>query len=137
MEAIDKKSNFPAPKLRQRQHVRSSSTTSAQSPTSPSFSEAGGSTSAVTSGADAGNVKVTVNGATKPIVQEQSKDKGKDKGKGAAEPDPDSEELTKLERQRVISPELRGLLSRKVEVLPHKVVRRDGEGLESLKGKGK
>jgi hypothetical protein len=33
------------------------------------------------------------------------------------------------ERPKVISKELRGLLSRKVEVLPRKVVRREGEGL--------
>jgi len=37
------------------------------------------------------------------------------------------------QRPKVISPELRGLLSRKVEVLPRKVVRKEGEGLSSLK----
>lgn len=36
-------------------------------------------------------------------------------------------------RPKIISPELRELLSRKVEVLPRKVVRREGEGLSSLK----
>jgi hypothetical protein len=37
------------------------------------------------------------------------------------------------QRPKVISPELRALLSRKVEVLPRKVVRKEGEGLASLK----
>jgi hypothetical protein len=37
------------------------------------------------------------------------------------------------QRPKVISPELRGLLSRKVEILPRKVVRKEGEGLSSLK----
>jgi TBC1 domain family member 15 len=35
-------------------------------------------------------------------------------------------------RPKVISPELRGLLSRKVEVLPRKLVRKTGEGISSL-----
>jgi hypothetical protein len=37
------------------------------------------------------------------------------------------------QRPKVISPELRGLLSRKVEILPRKVVRKEGEGLSKLK----
>jgi len=32
------------------------------------------------------------------------------------------------ERPKIISPELRGLMSRNVEILPRKVVRREGEG---------
>jgi hypothetical protein len=36
------------------------------------------------------------------------------------------------QRPKVISPELRGLLSRKVEILSRKVVRKEGEGLSSL-----
>jgi hypothetical protein len=37
------------------------------------------------------------------------------------------------QRPKVISPELRGLLSRKVEILPRKVVRKEGESLTQLK----
>lgn len=36
------------------------------------------------------------------------------------------------QRPKVISPELRGLLSRRVDILPRKVVRKEGEGLSSL-----
>jgi TBC1 domain family member 15 len=55
---------------------------------------------------------------------------GADKGKRV------SGELEDV-RPKVISPELRGLLSRKVEVLPRKVVRKTGEGLSSLSAKDK
>lgn len=37
------------------------------------------------------------------------------------------------ERPKIISAELRELMSRKVEVLPRKVVRREGEGLEAVR----
>jgi hypothetical protein len=36
--------------------------------------------------------------------------------------------VAKIDSERVISPELRGLLSRKVEVLPRKVVKKKGDG---------
>lgn len=37
------------------------------------------------------------------------------------------------QRPKIITPELRELLSRKVEVLPRKVVRKEGEGLAKVK----
>ena len=61
-------------------------------------------------------------GGTRPVSS------GADKGKRT------SGELEDM-RPKVISPELRGLLSRKVEVLPRKVVRKTGEGLSSLGAK--
>ena len=53
------------------------------------------------------------------------------KGKGKASPRTSGEELVD-QRPKVVSDELRELLSRKVEVLPRKVVRREGEGVGSL-----
>lgn len=56
-------------------------------------------------------------------------DKGKRKVSG--EQSRESGEMVD-QRPKVISPELRGLLSRKVEILPRKIVRKEGEGLSSL-----
>ncbi|RYP51194.1 hypothetical protein DL769_010853 [Monosporascus sp. CRB-8-3] len=82
VEAIDKKQNFPPPR------VRNDSTTT---PSGPPSSSPGPS-------------------------QQQKKDTGK---AVAAEEQP----------KKVISPELRKLLSREVEVLPRKVVKKKGDGL--------
>lgn len=49
---------------------------------------------------------------------------------------PGSEEMID-QRPKVISPELRGLLSRKVEVLPRKIVRKEGEGLNMVRKPGR
>jgi hypothetical protein len=121
VEAIDKKSNFPAPKLRQRP-VRNSSSASAAS-SEPA--------SANTSGVDAVTAGSTNSGAANSGGARPGS--AGDKGKRV------SGELEDV-RPKVISPELRALLSRKVEVLPRKVVRKTGEGLSSLesaKGKDK
>lgn len=99
VEAIDKKSNFPKPSIRH----RGTPSTSKSSESSAS----GG----VTSGADTGSG--TIEGARK--------DKGKTPTHGELKDMP--------ERPKVISQELRDLLSRKVVVLSRKVVRREGEGL--------
>jgi hypothetical protein len=58
--------------------------------------------------------------------------RGSGKGKSPASGGRQSSEMVD-QRPKVISPELRELLSRKVEVLPRKVVRKGGEGLSSLK----
>jgi len=76
---------------------------------------------ASTSGVDA----VSANGVN-------SGSPGLGKGKRVSNEGRRSEELEE-QRPKVISPELRGLLSRKVEILPRKVVRKEGEGLSSLK----
>jgi hypothetical protein len=56
-----------------------------------------------------------------------------DKGKRKVSSEQQREEGEMVDqRPKVISPELRGLLSRKVEILPRKVVRKEGEGLASL-----
>ena len=122
VEAIDKKSNFPAPSLRQRQPIRNASLGGTQSLTSPnSPSNAGAeSSSANTSSISAITAGSTNSGAV---------DKGKRKVSG--EQQREEGEMVD-QRPKVISPELRGLLSRKVEILPRKVVRKDGEGLTSL-----
>jgi hypothetical protein len=126
VEAIDKKSNFPAPKLRLR-----------PTPLSPTNSL--GTTpgaSANTSGVDAVTAGSTNSGsgARPGSAGENSVSAGesRDKGKRPASQGRVSGELEDV-RPKVISPELRALLSRKVEVLPRKVVRKEGEGLASLK----
>ena len=123
---MDKKSNFPAPLLRQRQTVRSPSSRSSGATPSPkpvaqsSVGEAGDS------GAKTSSISTVTAGSTNSgaVV------KGKKKVSGEQ---PRDEEEMMDQRPKVISPELRGLLSRKVEILPRKVVRKEGEGLSSLK----
>ena len=126
VEAIDKKSNFPAPSLRQRQPTRNASIGGTQSPTSPrpvsqALDSGSGASSANTSAISTVTAGSTNSGAV---------DKGKRKVSGE-QPREDGEMLD--QRPKIISPELRGLLSRKVEILPRKVVRKEGEGLSSLK----
>ncbi|CZR60113.1 probable GTPase activating protein [Phialocephala subalpina] len=129
VEAIDKKSNFPAPKLRHR--VQNASVGSTQSLRSPPSSP--GAT-ANTSGTNVVSVGGTNSGAgpSSPGARPGSGGRGVrgsvDKGKGKAKEDGELED----QRPLVISPELRELLSRKVEVLPRKVVAKTGEGLSSL-----
>ena len=135
VEAIDKKSNFPAPKLRHRP-TANASLGGAQSlrPTSPTSPPATGISKASTSGVDtisAGNTNSGNTGATKsPTTKPVDKDTAK--GKGTENNRRRSAEL-ETQRPKVISSELRELLSTKVEVLPRKVVRKEGEGLSSLK----
>lgn len=101
VEAIDKKSSFPAPKLRQRPTSSSPSTSSSSTANTSS-------TDTVTAGG------TNIRGRRVSTTAQ---------GEGEMEE----------HRPKVISAELRDLLSRKVEVLPRKVVRREGEGLSSLK----
>ncbi|PMD28540.1 RabGAP/TBC [Hyaloscypha hepaticicola] len=117
VEAIDKKSNFPAPKLRQRPVRNSSSANAASQGATASTSSVDAVTAGSTNSGGPGS-----SDATRPVSAD-----GKYKGKRL------SGELEDI-RPKVISPELRGLLSRKVEVLPRKVVRKTGEGISSLGG---
>ncbi|KAE8446615.1 hypothetical protein EG329_011808 [Mollisiaceae sp. DMI_Dod_QoI] len=128
VEAIDKKSNFPAPKLRHRaQNASIGSTQSIHSPpTSPGAKANTSGTDAVTAGATNSGAGPSTPG--RQGTRKVSVDKGTGKGKGKAKDDGELEE----QRPKVISPELRELLSRKVEVLPRKVVAKTGEGLSSL-----
>jgi TBC1 domain family member 15 len=108
VEAIDKKQNFPAPKLHQRRISQGvAEATKALDSKSPAESGASGT--------------ATGSDVSRPSVTDASKDKGKT-------PATDPEALRK-----VISPELRKLLSRKVQVLPRKVVQKKGDGLDSKK----
>jgi hypothetical protein len=114
VEAIDKKSNFPAPKLRQRPasgiiNASIGATTPLRSE-SQSPEAADGSSTGADIGAGAGRV-------------------ASPKGKG---PITEEQELV-FKKGKVISPELRDLLSRKVFVLPRKEVRKKGEGVGTLK----
>ncbi|RFU34663.1 hypothetical protein B7463_g1591, partial [Scytalidium lignicola] len=114
VEAIDKKSNFPAPRVRQRVNANANAGASeSQRQTSPQ------GTSARTSGADT-NITNTAGASA-----------GADKGKAKDSPERGSAELED-QKPKVISPELRALLSRKVEVLPRKVVKKKGDGLAKV-----
>ena len=106
VEAIDKKQNFPAPRLRQRPVQNASSDAT-------ELISNGESGSGTTTGAN-----VTSGKANSP-----------DTTKGKAKVS--QEEMPLL--RKVISPELRKLLSRKVEVLPRKVVQKKGVGLDRKK----
>jgi len=128
VEAVDKKSNFPKAKLRQRLPASSSSSSIPTTPASPS------SATANTSGTDSTTVATNSGTPSSPPATSGRRDdaNGKDKGKGRSSED--GEELQD-QRQLIITDALRGLLSRKVEVLPRKVVRKVGEGLGKV-GKG-
>jgi len=123
VEAIDKKSNFPAPKLRQRP-TRNSSNSPNNAPASPGASASTSGVDTVTAGStnSGSGARPGSAGAASP----------RDKGKRPVSQGRVSGELEDV-RPKVISPELRALLSRKVEVLPRKVVRKEGEGLATLK----
>ncbi|KAL3425862.1 GTPase-activating protein gyp7 [Phlyctema vagabunda] len=117
VEAIDKKSNFPAPKLRQRKSGSATATTSssaASPPTSPGPEASTTATDTVTVAAG---------------------ENAQNKGKGRETPGRHSGEELEDQKPRIISPELRELLSKKVQVLPRKVVRKEGEGISKLKDK--
>jgi hypothetical protein len=137
VEAIDKKSNFPAPKLRHRHPTRNlstSSVSSAQSPTSPTTptSPSSPEVKANTSGTDTVSVNVTNSGATSSGSGGVSGITG-NKGKGKKKDDEERiEPAQEAPRPKVISQELRELLSTKVELLPRRVVMKEGEGRSSL-----
>lgn len=94
---------------------------------------------ASTSGTDTITAGSTNSGATSSSsptpVSPSTKAKGADKGKRVSTEGGPSQELEE-QRPKVISPELRALLSRKVEVLPRKVVRKEGEGLSKVGSAG-
>ena len=103
VEAVDKKNNFPAPSTRQRKSITPSSPTSPKSPSSTSSSRPQqNGASAEASGVDKGK---------RPASQQ-----------GAAAGDG-------TEKEKVISPELRNLLSRKVEKLEKSEIVKHGGGV--------
>ena len=137
VEAIDKKSNFPAPKLRHRQPTRNASTSSVSSaqpqasPGTPALPSSP-AVKANTSSTDTVSASVTNSGATGSGSKSGTGATG-GKGKGKKKDDDEGTELVQeAPRPKVISPELRELLSTKVEVLPRRVVRKEGEGRSSL-----
>lgn len=134
VEAIDKKSNFPAPKIRHRPTQNASlGGVQLMRPISPASPPSPNAT-ASTSGVDAVTVNSTTSGSTSTLSRGNVPNKSNDNGKGKAVAS-EGRASAELEEQRpkVISPELRALLSRKVEILPRNVVRKEGEGLLSLK----
>ncbi|KAI1000981.1 GTPase-activating protein [Podosphaera aphanis] len=105
IEAIDKKSNFPAPNLRHR------STISHSQPESSIFTS-----TATGTGTDIlAPIPEASVGSKKTLIRSEI-DNSKNKGHGGKEIDNTSGELSDL-RPKVVSPELRQLLSRDVEIL--------------------
>lgn len=94
VDAVDKKGNFPTPKLQLGQSSSDSGPAAVSTPSQPT----GG---------------------------------GRDTGKATAVAKPGSEP----EPERVITPELRKLLSRQVEVLPRKEVAKHGDGVSGVRAK--
>jgi hypothetical protein len=84
-----------------------------------------------TSGTDAVTVSVTNSGATGSTTGNATRKIGTGKGKKKDDEDR-TDAAEEAHRPKVISPELRELLSTKVETLPRKVVRKEGEGRSSL-----
>lgn len=152
VEAIDKKSNFPAPALRHRTLGRNASTGSVQSfssavssPGRPTSSSSSTQPRASTSGTDTVSATHTNSGPTTSHPKSETIDKGKRKSSDTTSPTANTatsiagpspsaggEEEMVDQRPKVISPELRALLSRKVEILPRKVVRKEGDGVGNL-----
>lgn len=112
VETIDKKGNFPAPSLIQRPNA-----------THKSHSNPSSEPVASSSGTDAATSHQSpYKGMT---LDSQGERDGAGKGKRKAE-----DEEPSTPQGKIVSPELRELMSRKVSVLPRKVVRSKGEGLK-------
>lgn len=141
IEAMDKKSNFPAPKLRQRPtHSKSTSSSSLKTspPTTPGSSSSvnNNNSTAITSSVDSVSAGGTNSGSGSNSTSTGAGNGrgGNSAGKGKASPRiGETGGEMQDQRPRIISPELRELMSRKVEILPRKVVRKGGEGISSLK----
>jgi hypothetical protein len=106
VDAVDKKGNFPAPRPVLAPAAESTSSAASTSPKAP---------------------------APAPGVGAR-----RDTGKAPAKPQaqsPQSQSQTESQQQKMITSELRALLSRKVEVLPRKEVAKKGDGLAGTKGK--
>lgn len=110
VETIDKKGNFPAPKVIQRPNAAHKS-----------HSYPSSEPTASSSGVD--NSESPYKGMTLDSSGARDGPGSRSKGKG-------KEEEPTTPQGKIVSPELRTLMSRKVEVLPRKVVRSKGEGLK-------
>ncbi|KAL9947683.1 GTPase activating protein [Verticillium nonalfalfae] len=115
VEAVDKKGNFPPPRLQSPDEVIQSPDAARVRPASASPPE-DASTSASASATP-----------STPSAAAAAAAKGKSPAAKTDEPDEDEE------RPKIITPELRQLLSRKVEVLPRKTVANLGDGLPAEK----
>lgn len=112
VETMDKKGNFPAPKVIQRPNA-----------THKSHSNPNSEPGAIASGTDAGASTSPYKAMT--LDRSDARDgPGSRKGKRKEEEEPTTPQ------GKIVSPELRELMSRKVSVLPRKVVRSKGEGLK-------
>ncbi|KAG9241110.1 GTPase-activating protein GYP7 [Calycina marina] len=145
VEAVDKKSNFPTPKLRQRLTSKAStSSDSVQSatshadidpeflPTIPSSAHIGTVSAAQRAQASATGINTAAN-PSRPSHSMNQSSVVKGKCKTSSEIHRASAELEETPKPKIISSELRELLSRKVETLPRRMVRKEGEGLANVR----
>lgn len=142
VDACDKKTNFPTPTLRHR------STASSSKPTTPTGPFKASSATDSSPGASKPASPASGAGASSLRAPEADAKQG-EPTKGAGKQKSSMEEERPVQGHRknvssgsegfkVISDELRVLLSRKVNVLSRKIVRREGEGVAGVgKGKGK
>ena len=147
VEAIDKKSNFPTPPVRQRKHVSDSANNGPAAPSpvrttgtdvAPSTSNpqnSSSSSSAPTKQPPARNNVPQSNDARKSS-RSNSSNRPSSSGAAASSSKPTAPKdrptsSQQQERVRVISPELRALLSRKVEKLDKATVEAHGGGIGS------
>ncbi|AEO63369.1 uncharacterized protein THITE_2108509 [Thermothielavioides terrestris NRRL 8126] len=117
VNAVDKKANFPAPRPRLPPAASSASpgapTTTHTNASASTPSSGGGRRGSGTSSPQAGK-------SAAPQQQQQQQQQ--------------QQARTEKERERVITPELRRLLSRQVEVLPRKEVAKKGDGTSGARG---
>lgn len=161
VDAIDKKSNFPAPKLRHRPNATARGESRSSSSLGSSFVDLSSSNAAIeATGTDipsSGSGSASNAGASQKTSQDgdgklKPDAKGKDKdtvnSPTATAKQKQKQSVTQAlqemrakekekEKEKVVSPELRALLSREVAVLSRKAVRKSGDGLGSVSGKKK
>lgn len=127
VEAIDRKSSFPAPSTvrQRRQPSIGGQPTNPNSRATPALLKPATEASGATSGSDA----VAATPAEGPSSPKPDDDPaGKNKGKGRQSPSAQGTQQ-EVEPMKTISPELRGLLSREVSKLDKKEVKKHGGGL--------
>lgn len=123
VDAIDKKDNFPAPRRRISQPPPSESTAPGEGASTEPASQ-----SEAASGSGSGSASAGANASS-------SGNTAKKTGKAPAQQSPPKDQQKTKQPERVLTPELRKLLSREVEVLPRREVAKKGDGLGGVRGR--
>ncbi|KAF2667220.1 RabGAP/TBC [Microthyrium microscopicum] len=128
VEAVDRKSSFPAPSsVRQR---RQPSVADAQSPNQRATPALLPTPADQAAGATSGSDSVAAANSSAPTATDEAVDStGKNKGKGRQTGDQQGTQLTTMDPMRTISPELRALLNREVMKLDKKDIQKHNGGM--------